>query len=259
MHAGGDGSQEVSAKLGGYEMRGGGMNGEAHQDLLSARQDLMDARAGEPGAGQPGARQPGARQPGAGPAVERAEWHGLNGLAAGFGYALFVYFGRATAPDPRVTRAARVTTPVRAAGQPVDEALLPHVAPLGWAHITLTGDYRWRSSERLPPGASRQQLLPELYKPELQIAEMDRRKIDLAAVSPSPALFQYQLGREEGADFHQMVNDGIAELVATHPGRYVGLAAVPLQAEVPPFDRLSDSARPRGRALVWSPRVAVGA
>jgi hypothetical protein len=40
----------------------------------------------------------------------------LARLGAGFGYALYVYFGRATAPDPAVTRAARITTPVRAAG-----------------------------------------------------------------------------------------------------------------------------------------------
>jgi hypothetical protein len=40
----------------------------------------------------------------------------LARLGAGFGYALFLYFGRATAPDPRVTGAARVTTPVRVAG-----------------------------------------------------------------------------------------------------------------------------------------------
>jgi phosphatidylglycerophosphate synthase len=40
----------------------------------------------------------------------------LARLAAGFGYALYVYFGRADAPDPRVTRAARATTPVRVAG-----------------------------------------------------------------------------------------------------------------------------------------------
>jgi hypothetical protein len=40
----------------------------------------------------------------------------LARLAAGFGYALYVYFGRASAPDPRVTRAGRVTTPVRVAG-----------------------------------------------------------------------------------------------------------------------------------------------
>ncbi|MDX6668975.1 MAG: hypothetical protein QOK04_2355 [Solirubrobacteraceae bacterium] len=40
----------------------------------------------------------------------------LARLAAGFGYALYVYFGRADAPDPRVTRAARITTPVRVGG-----------------------------------------------------------------------------------------------------------------------------------------------
>ena len=37
-------------------------------------------------------------------------------LGAGFGYALWVYFGRAAAPDPAVVRAARVTTPLRAGG-----------------------------------------------------------------------------------------------------------------------------------------------
>jgi len=37
-------------------------------------------------------------------------------LGAGLSYALYVYFGRATAPDPAVTRAARIVTPVRVAG-----------------------------------------------------------------------------------------------------------------------------------------------
>jgi len=40
----------------------------------------------------------------------------LARLGAGFGYALFIWFGSASAPDPRVLHAARVTTPVRAAG-----------------------------------------------------------------------------------------------------------------------------------------------
>jgi len=30
-------------------------------------------------------------------------------------------------------------------GQPVDEALLPYLSPLGWEHINLTGDYSWRT------------------------------------------------------------------------------------------------------------------
>jgi hypothetical protein len=37
-------------------------------------------------------------------------------LAAGFGYAWVVWLGSASAPDPRVVHAARVTTPMRAAG-----------------------------------------------------------------------------------------------------------------------------------------------
>ena len=37
-------------------------------------------------------------------------------LAAGFSYSLAVYFGRARPPEPRLTRAARLTTPVRAGG-----------------------------------------------------------------------------------------------------------------------------------------------
>lgn len=40
----------------------------------------------------------------------------LARLASGLGYALWVYFGRAAAPDPAVTGAARITTPARVAG-----------------------------------------------------------------------------------------------------------------------------------------------
>lgn len=40
----------------------------------------------------------------------------LGRLGLGFAYALFLYFGRAQAPDARLTRAARLTTPVRVGG-----------------------------------------------------------------------------------------------------------------------------------------------
>ncbi|MEJ7750187.1 MAG: CDP-alcohol phosphatidyltransferase family protein [Thermoleophilaceae bacterium] len=40
----------------------------------------------------------------------------LTRVGVGFAYALGVYFGRAEAPDPELTRAARLTTPVRAGG-----------------------------------------------------------------------------------------------------------------------------------------------
>ncbi|HEV2770470.1 MAG TPA: CDP-alcohol phosphatidyltransferase family protein [Solirubrobacteraceae bacterium] len=43
-------------------------------------------------------------------------WGEIARLGAGFAYGLWIYFARARRPDPGVTRAARITTPVRAAG-----------------------------------------------------------------------------------------------------------------------------------------------
>src|SRR5688572_3785636 len=35
---------------------------------------------------------------------------------------------------------------------PVGEAYLKHLSPLGWEHINLTGDYSWEAKNRLQPG-----------------------------------------------------------------------------------------------------------
>jgi hypothetical protein len=37
---------------------------------------------------------------------------------------------------------------LRAAGRPVPDDLLRHVAPLGWEHVSLTGDYTWNSPDQ---------------------------------------------------------------------------------------------------------------
>lgn len=41
-------------------------------------------------------------------------------------------------------------------GRTVDEALLPHIAPLGWQHINLTGDYLWSDARPLDKDGYRQ-------------------------------------------------------------------------------------------------------
>jgi len=38
----------------------------------------------------------------------------------------------------------RAIQALRDSGQDIDDALLPHLSPLGWEHINLTGDYIWR-------------------------------------------------------------------------------------------------------------------
>jgi TnpA family transposase len=38
---------------------------------------------------------------------------------------------------------------------PVDELLLPHLSPLSWEHIHLTGDYHWHANKRVAKGGFR--------------------------------------------------------------------------------------------------------
>lgn len=38
---------------------------------------------------------------------------------------------------------------MRDSGKEVDDSLLPHLSPLGWKHINLTGDYIWRQSKKI--------------------------------------------------------------------------------------------------------------
>ncbi|MBB5429009.1 TnpA family transposase [Paraburkholderia atlantica] len=40
-------------------------------------------------------------------------------------------------------------------GVPADTALLPHLSPLGWEHINLTGDYVWHKDRKLQAGRFR--------------------------------------------------------------------------------------------------------
>jgi Tn3 transposase DDE domain len=43
----------------------------------------------------------------------------------------------------------RTVQALRDSGKDVDDRLLPHLSPLGWEHINLTGDYVWRQSRKM--------------------------------------------------------------------------------------------------------------
>jgi TnpA family transposase len=49
---------------------------------------------------------------------------------------------------------------LRDSGQGVDEKLLPHISPLGWEHINLTGDYIWRQDKLVEQGKFRPLRIP---------------------------------------------------------------------------------------------------
>jgi hypothetical protein len=46
----------------------------------------------------------------------------------------------------------RAVDALRSEGQAADTALLPHLSPLGWEHINLTGDYLWRNTMKVGKG-----------------------------------------------------------------------------------------------------------
>ena len=62
-----------------------------------------------------------------------------------------------------------------------------------------------------------------------RLEDMDRLGVDVQAVSPSPGQYYYFAPDEAGRDAARIVNDGIAEAVARHPDRLVGMGTVPLQ------------------------------
>lgn len=50
---------------------------------------------------------------------------------------------------------ARAVSALRKQGRTIDDGLLPHVAPVHWNHINLTGDYTWRQNKRVEKGSFR--------------------------------------------------------------------------------------------------------
>lgn len=56
----------------------------------------------------------------------------------------------------------RVVQALRDTGN-ADGSLLPHLSPLGWEHINLTGDYSWQQNKQVEQGNFRP--LPPLTRP----------------------------------------------------------------------------------------------
>ncbi len=72
---------------------------------------------------------------------QRYRASGLNLVVAAITLWNTVYLERATAASRQQRE--------------IDESLIPHIAPLGWNHINLTGDYVWHANKRVAKGRFR--------------------------------------------------------------------------------------------------------
>jgi len=73
------------------------------------------------------------------------------------------------------------------------------------------------------------EIVPMLTDPEVRLRDMDRMGIDVQAISIAPPQYYYWAEPDLGGRAARIENDRLAELVAMHPDRFVGLGTLPLQ------------------------------
>ncbi|MDH4117774.1 MAG: amidohydrolase [Acidimicrobiia bacterium] len=62
-----------------------------------------------------------------------------------------------------------------------------------------------------------------------RVESMDARRVDVHLLSITPTMHWYNLAPADGKSLAEETNDDIAEMMAEHPGRFGGLAFLPLQ------------------------------
>ncbi len=67
------------------------------------------------------------------------------------------------------------------------------------------------------------------WSAEKRIEESDAQNVNVQVLSTVPIMFNYWAKAQDCADTSKFLNDGIAEIVAKYPRRFIGLGTVPLQ------------------------------
>ena len=71
--------------------------------------------------------------------------------------------------------------------------------------------------------------LPNRWKPERRIEEMDAIEVDVQVVSPTDVFYQYDRDVEQTKLISRECNEEVAEMVRDHPDRFKGLGTLPMQ------------------------------
>ncbi len=68
------------------------------------------------------------------------------------------------------------------------------------------------------------------YDPARRLADCDRLGVTMQVLSTVPVMFSYWAQPRDGHDLARILNDHLAEVVRSHPDRFVGLGTLPMQA-----------------------------
>ncbi|MEE9253531.1 MAG: amidohydrolase family protein [Pseudomonadales bacterium] len=88
--------------------------------------------------------------------------------------------------------------------------------------------------------------LPRLTDVDVRLAAMDAMGVDMQAVSISPTQYYYWAVPDLAREIATAANEHIAEVCASHPDRFVGLAAVTLQHPQLAADQLAHATKELG-------------
>lgn len=94
--------------------------------------------------------------------------------------------------------------------------------------------------------------------PEKRLALMDRMQIDMQLLSPYPILYFYDQPEAVAAAFCRRHNDEMAAFVARYPGRFGGLATLPMQSPGAARDELRRAIEEKGLLGAYIGRSFLG-
>jgi aminocarboxymuconate-semialdehyde decarboxylase len=81
---------------------------------------------------------------------------------------------------------------------------------------------------------------------EHRFADMDAAEVDVQVLSATPQTYYYDQEASAAAACAALQNDQIAKLVKAHPGRFMGIATLPIQAPQRAADELTRAVRTLG-------------
>src|SRR5260370_3813114 len=73
------------------------------------------------------------------------------------------------------------------------------------------------------------EITDQAWDPLKRISDMDRERVDKQVISPIPMTFCYFAPLNAALELSKFQNEFIAQTVAEHPERFIGLGTVPLQ------------------------------